>query len=302
MMSRMKAIVLMSAFACVGLWSGREALAVNPLPEEMGQAKSWIAAALSATSAGEGHLPFSFLYDGKPAIALMKTWTFQHSVKALDSQRMQHTLVGTDPRTGLVVRCVAVEYRDFPTVEWTLYFRNTAKVDTPILQNVLALDANFLDDGEGEIVLHHQPGSLCNRTEYQPLETVLKPGAPLQIATSGGRPTNSNLPYFNLANGGQGVIVVVGWPGQWAATFSRVGRGVRVQAGQQQTRFKLLPGEEVRSPLMVVQFWKGDRIRSQNILAAMDGETQSAAAGRKIAAAAQHALQLASVWRDDPCQ
>ena len=59
------------------------------------------------------------------------------------------------------------------------------------------------DDGEGEIVLHHQPGSLCNRTEYQPLETVLKAGAPLQIATSGGRPTNSNLPYFNLAKAGR---------------------------------------------------------------------------------------------------
>ena len=83
MMSRMKAIVLMSAFACVGLWSGREALAVNPLPEEMGQGQIVDRRCARRHSAGEGHLPFSFLYDGKPAIALMKTWTFQHSVKAI---------------------------------------------------------------------------------------------------------------------------------------------------------------------------------------------------------------------------
>ena len=31
------------------------------------------------------------------------------------------------------------------------------------------------------------------------------------------------------------------------------------------TRFKLLPGEEIRTPLVVLQFWKGDRLRAQNI-------------------------------------
>jgi len=31
------------------------------------------------------------------------------------------------------------------------------------------------------------------------------------------------------------------------------------------TRFKLLPGEEARSPLSVLLFWKGDWIRSQNL-------------------------------------
>ena len=39
---------------------------------------------------------------------------------------------------------------------------------------------------------------------------------------------------------------------------------MRVQAGQELTHFKLLPGEEVRTPLIVLQFWKGNRIRSQN--------------------------------------
>ncbi|NIM47666.1 MAG: hypothetical protein GTO22_00120, partial [Gemmatimonadales bacterium] len=41
--------------------------------------------------------------------------------------------------------------------------------------------------------------------------------------------------------------------------------GLRVRAGQELTRFTLHPGEEVRSPLIVMQFWKGDRLRAQNI-------------------------------------
>ena len=39
---------------------------------------------------------------------------------------------------------------------------------------------------------------------------------------------------------------------------------LRVSAGQELTHFILHPGEEVRSPLVVLQFWKGDRIEAQN--------------------------------------
>ena len=59
---------------------------------------------------------------------------------------------------------------------------------------------------------------------------------------------------------------MVGWPGQWAAEFVRDdARGLHLRAGQELTHFKLLPGEEVRSPLIVLQFWKGDWIAAQNV-------------------------------------
>jgi alpha-galactosidase len=58
----------------------------------------------------------------------------------------------------------------------------------------------------------------------------------------------------------------VGWPGQWAAEFARdQAAGIRIRAGQELARFRVLPGEEIRSPLIVLQFWHGDRVRSQNI-------------------------------------
>ena len=59
------------------------------------------------------------------------------------------------------------------------------------------------------------------------------------------------FPYFNLEWPGEGLIIVIGWPGQWAAQFMRdAGEGLRVRGGQELTRFKLHPGEEARSPLI----------------------------------------------------
>ena len=75
------------------------------------------------------------------------------------------------------------------------------------------------------------------------------------------------MSYFNLeVPTGSGVIVAVGWPGQWASSWIRdEAVGLRVRAGQELTHLKLLPGEEIRTPLMVLQFWTQDWIRAQNV-------------------------------------
>ncbi len=210
--------------------------------------------------------PFSFTYGGKPSDELFKKWELQRSERKLDEQRTEITLTYTDAATGLVVRCVALEYHDFPTVEWTVYLKNTGAADTPILSDVQALDARFERDAYGEFVLHHHTGSPCTPTDYQPHQTTLDAKKTLRFAPPAGRPSDSVLPYFNVEWTGEGVIMAVGWPGQWAAQFIRdEGNGLRLRAGQELTRFKLHPGEEVRTPLMVLQFWKGDRLRSQNV-------------------------------------
>ena len=164
------------------------------------------------------------------------------------------------------MRRVLVAYADFPTVEWTLYFRNTGAAATPIVQGIQALDIRFGEEAEHGFLLHHNVGSPCQANDYQPLETRLGPGDVRRFAAAGGRPTNSDLSYFNLEWSGQGVIAVIGWPGQWAATFARQDRGVRLTAGQETTHFRLHPGEEVRSPLIVLQRWQdGDWLQAQNV-------------------------------------
>jgi alpha-galactosidase len=206
--------------------------------------------------------PFTFKYGGKSFAEL--PWKVKRSSRELDATRTEHTLLYTDEASGLTARCVGIEYRDFPTVEWTLYLKNTGSADTQILSDIQAVDASL--GGGDKVVLHHNVGSPCQPNDYEPLETPLKSGESKRITAAGGRPSNSDWPYFNLAWSGGGVIAAVGWPGQWAAEFTNEATsGVRVRAGQELTHLKLHPGEEIRSPLIAIQFWEGDWIDAQNV-------------------------------------
>jgi alpha-galactosidase len=210
--------------------------------------------------------PFWFIYGGKASSELLNSWQMEHAQRVLDPQRTEHTLTYREARSGLELRCVLVEYHDFPTLEWTLYFKNTGSTDTPILEKIQGLDAAFDRRSQGEFLLHHNVGSPADGNDYGPLETRLGPGTAKRLGGSGGRPTNTDWSYFNLDWVGGGCVVAVGWPGQWAAQFSRdSARQLRLTAGQELTRFTLLPGEVVRSPLIAIQFYTGDWIRAQNV-------------------------------------
>jgi len=209
---------------------------------------------------------FSFLYGGRSSAEFLPQWKLERFSRPLDAARSEHTLLYTDPSTGLQVRCVGIEYLNYPTVEWTLHFRNTGKEDTPILSNIQALDTRFERNDAGEFTLHSNTGDLCTPDSYEPHAETLAPRADKRIANTGGRPTQSAFPYFNIEWPGEGVICVVSWAGQWAAQFARDdANGLQLRAGQELTHFTLHPGEEVRGPLVVLQFYKGGWLRAQNM-------------------------------------
>ncbi len=218
--------------------------------------------------------PFSFKYGDETFADMLPRLARESTMERVDDARLKHELRYIDVKTGLELRCVAIEYLDFPTVEWTLYFKNTGAQDTPILSEIQALDTTFnrLPDDvyarfarPGEFTLHHHTGSICAPNDYEPHASALKAGETRRLTSAGGRGSNGEFPYFNIEWPGQGVIAVIAWPGQWSATFTRdPGAGLRVAAGQELTHFTLHPGEEVRSPLVVLQFWQGDRVVAQN--------------------------------------
>jgi len=216
--------------------------------------------------------PFSFQYGGKSSRDFLKTWERKHSIRKVNENEVEHTLIFRDPATGLQVRCAGTEYKNFPVLEWTLYFTNTSDKATPILENILGLDTTFERDNEGEFVLHHNEGSphsivtMSGPTDYRPLETRLGRGSDKTVGAKIGLPATKDFPFFNVEWAGKGVILAVGWPGQWAGRFKRDNdRKLQVSAGQELTRFKLLPGEEVRSTRIAMLFWEGDWLRGQNL-------------------------------------
>ncbi len=213
--------------------------------------------------------PFlSFVYGGKSSAEFLEEWKRERSSRVLDANRTEYTLTYTDPKTKLAVRCVGVVWKDYPTVEWTVYFKNEGTADTPILESIQALDTTFERRSTGEFLLHHHKGDMCTIDSFEPLQTILKPNETKKFVPAGGRPSNFEWPYYNLEcpQQGEGIIIVIGWPGQWASQFIRdAGSGLRVVGGQELTHLKLHPGEEIRTPLILLQFYQGDWIRAQNI-------------------------------------
>ena len=136
-------------------------------------------------------VPFSFRYGDQPSSYLLKMWELNRSSRRLDDNRTEHTLTYTDPKSGLVVRSVAVEYHDFPVVEWTLYFKNTGSAPTPILENIQALDTRFERGEDGEFILHHSKGSQATSTDFEPFADRLERKEEKRISAAGGRPTNT---------------------------------------------------------------------------------------------------------------
>jgi len=252
------------------------ACAVSPIPEEMAEARRFAAVHFEGKEEPEPALEnrftfgkdfFSFTYDGKSAGDCLGSWDLQRESQAMDENRTRHTLTYTDPNTGVVFRCAAVEYRDFPAVEWTLYFKNSGDKDTPILENIQGLNMILHRGEDGEFILRGSQGDACMPDSYAPYEQVMVHNMRRRFAPDGGRPCDMAFPYFNVAGPGGGVILAIGWTGQWSAFFQRnQDKDLRITAGQELTRFYLKPGEEVRSPLMVLLFWKGeDAVRSQNL-------------------------------------
>jgi alpha-galactosidase len=237
--------------------------AIEATPQELATAQDW---AKSNLGTGAASLPFSFIYDGRPSSEILSTWKVKRSTSDLDSFRKQEVITFTDPKTNLEIRCVRVSYTDYPEVEWTLYFQNKGTSPTPILENIQALDTLIDRGAEKEFQLHYSIGSPSKSTDYEPLQVALGARSDERYAPIGGRATDGAFPYFNLEKSNSGVIIAIGWPGQWAARFSGEKENkIRVRAGQELTHLKLLPGEEIRSPLVAMLFYTGDWIRAQNL-------------------------------------
>ena len=212
--------------------------------------------------------PFSFIYGGMNSTEFLKHWPSQQSSRALDPQRTEYTRIYRDPKTGLEIRMRREwSIRIFPRSSGLFTSRTTARGLRPSsktfrLSTLVSKETEMGSSFSTIIKARQQP-----RMTAEPYTTRrCRKNAGQLLSAKGGRPSNKDFPYFNLAWPGGGVIIVVGWPGQWAAKLTRDGgNGIQVRAGQELTHFKLLPGEEIRTPRIVLQFWQGEWRRSQNI-------------------------------------
>jgi alpha-galactosidase len=214
----------------------------------------------------KGQLPFSFVYGRQSSEALLKTWPEKTTVRQLDGGRTERTLVWTDPKTGLHVRLTAIDYAGSPVVEWTEYFKNDGNVDSPIIEDVQPLDLSVPLSGSGIPMVLYSNG--CGGMDTYALQKhPLNQLDRLRLSNEGGGKTGATIPFFDIQTDGGGLIGAIGWPGQWVISMSRpTETAIVVTAGMEKTHLSLHPGEEIRTPQILLLPWKGDDVDAHNLL------------------------------------
>jgi alpha-galactosidase len=284
-MSRFVITVLVAALLSFAAPNGIKA--VVPTRGELNQANVWAMSNLPTSWPVSELLPWSFRYAGRPSSDLLPSWKLRLSREVRRGTERLQSYSFTESATGLEVTCNLTRYEDFPAVEWVLDFKNKGDHATPILQDVRALDVRFRNDGSS-VSLHRALGSSNKETDFSPIDETLEPGSQIALTPVGGLSSNvSSLPFFNVevraptygseharqehvgidTLDGGGVMIGFGWSGQWSISFRRESRALHLQGGMELTRLKLLPGEVIRTPRVLLLFWQGsDWLRGNNLL------------------------------------
>ncbi|MCB9153726.1 MAG: alpha-galactosidase [Caldilineae bacterium] len=221
-----------------------------------------------ASCSGLEHFPVSFRHGDHPSAELMQNWTVRKDLPWIADGTTTDRIVFTDALSGLECRCEVKVYADYPALEWVAHLSNTGETDTPILSDIVPLDALFPLDASASCQVHYARGALSQLDDFEPLATPLtfrQGGGRLDLAVRTGKSSTLTLPFFNLEMGSGGVIGAIGWSGGWAASFRRQGDGIRVRAGMERTHLVLHAGESIRTPRILLLFWEGDRTRAHNM-------------------------------------
>ncbi len=156
------------------------------------------------------------------------------------------------PITAIVEATI---YDKNASCEWTVYIKNEGDENSQVISEFYAADCKINTGKNSE--LYFSKGSDPAPDDFELLKTELCP-IEMKYTANGGR-TESFLPYFNLNGENSGAVVSVGWTGQWFASFKEnLDGSVNVKAKQEKLRGYLEPGEEIRSPLVNITFYKND--------------------------------------------
>lgn len=228
-------------------------------------AEMWLDEGRRNVLLGQDGPPFSFIYGGTPFSEVCKGWT--HEVERFQTDEARgYRARWTDPVTRLRVTAEARAFLKYPAVDWVLHFENQGAADSPLIENIQAVDVPLMTGNAKRVGrLHRIEGDVCSEASYEEQETLLLSDTDTRFAPHGGRSSNGAFPFFDVTYADRGLIAAIGWSGQWAASVSRSAAGMgRIRAGMETTRLTLHPGERIRSPRVLLMPFEGSRRRAHN--------------------------------------
>ena len=224
---------------------------------------------------------FDFLYDGKPFSE--RNYNIVQTEKA-NTLTTVYTL-----EDGLKITNIAQKKGD--AYEWVNWFENTSDQPSLIISELydacisLALPQEeplgwtaFQPNFEDVTAVYAPTGSSWDCQEFSCFpdnstnnifDGQLAVGKTKEYTTSGGRSSEKNAPFFNVHKQGIGYIFAIGWTGQWKCILERTTDSLLVKTKIEDTHFRLLPGEKIRTSSFVLLPYKGSVAHSHNLWRAL---------------------------------
>ncbi len=209
---------------------------------------------------------FSFKLDGE------SIWNADFDIELSEEGNTLTTVYRFS--NGITVTNILKKYDKYGAYEWVNYLENTSNMPGKTVSELYDCDCilpmeyeenrkweAYFPDPETATKIYAPNGSTWSKTEfYCDIDKIenndrihhIYPGQTKSYSASGGRSSEQNAPFFNISKNGKGYIVAIGWTGQWNARIGRNSDSVTVKSGIENTNFKLMPGERLRTSSVVI--------------------------------------------------
>lgn len=107
-------------------------------------------------------------------------------------------------------------------------------------------------------------GSNWARDEFAEYPEYIAPGKHLKYACEHGRSSQGLLPFFEINENDRGILLAIGWTGQWNISFAAQDGEINIQSGIEDTEFYLKPGEKIRTSSTVIMPYANGREKASN--------------------------------------
>lgn len=221
---------------------------------EVNTARAWFET--HVLFAGKNHPAYDFKLDGEPFSSHTKEWDYAVSGPVPDGRGGEAYTVTAKHRTnGLTLRIEGAFYEKHASLSYTVYIKNEGGADSPVITAFDALTG--ISDVLFENASLYCSGGSHNAADDFTLYRAKNVKKPLVFSGTAGRSSDEYMPYFNLCGDSVGVVLGVGWTGQWQASISVKDGSASFGVRQQTLEAYLTPGEEIRSPLVSLSFYEG---------------------------------------------
>ena len=208
-------------------------------------------------------LPLSFVVKGEKITLKDKRVT--------EGEKSQEGIFTTQdfiiPDYNLKIVAYYKYYDKYDASEWYFRFINHSSVYTPVISNLYPCDMDMEHEAGTNYQVHYATGGYCSKNDFEPYD--YDEAGEFKIYSEGGRSSGKFMPFFNFRHTKAQYMVGIGWSGSWEAGIDFPGGRpdlLNMKIGMPETNFYLFPGENVRTPKVLIMSYEGQVIDGQNKL------------------------------------